>query len=326
MLTRPLRVAALAGAAAVAAARVPPSWVTYVDPTEHAFTLDVPTGYRVQGGTVRVTRIDPRLDIRATSPDGGVSIHLGDPSIPNFGEPNAWRREGTTYQLSGGQRLLIARYTPGVEFAYRYGQRLMQSICAKPELKAARPVPNPPRFSYWASAGTTVISGEAYFLCPDQGKVGYAFVSTAETHMQGSATWVVPEVMSFVASKPQAGAAFSMIQHMYYSVVVDQNWLAQLLRAQGAYGDQSYANFKAQLAADAQQMRRIDAAQQSNFQAIDNIISGITPTVDRTTGERHDVMNATGDYHWVDGQGHTVTTKSYIAPGPFDHPLQPIQP
>lgn len=307
-------------------AAVSVSWVHYVDPAEHAFALDVPAGYQVQGGTVRVTPIDPRLDIRATSPDGSVRIHLGDPTIPNFGEPSPYQREGTTATLSGGQRLFIARYSPGVQFAYVYGQRLMQSICPKPELKAARPVPNPPRFSYWASAGTTVVSGEAYFLCPDQKKVGYVFASTGETHMQASRTWTVPEIMSFVASTSQAGAAFAMTQHMYYSMVIDQNWMAQLLRAQGAAGDQAYANFKSQLAADAAEMRRIDAHQQSNFQAMDNIISGITPTVDPTTGERHDVMNGTGDYHWADGQGHTITTKSYIAPDPFDHPLQPIQP
>jgi len=303
-----------------------PSWVQYVDPAEHAFTLDVPSGYHVEGGTVRVSPIDPRLDIRATSPDGHTIMHIGDPSLPNFAEPSPYRREGSSIQLSGGQRLMVARYSPGVEFAYAYGEKLMQSICQKPELKAARAVPNPPRFSYWASAGTTVVSGEAYFLCPDQGTVGYVFASTGETNMQGSRTWTVPEIIRFAAPKAEAGHAFAMIQHMYYSIVVDQNWLAQLLRAQGTYGSQAYANFKAQLAADAEQMRRIDAAQQSNFQAMDNIISGITPTVDPTTGERHDVMNGTGDYHWVDGQGHTTTTKSYIAPSPFDRPLQEIHP
>jgi hypothetical protein len=302
------------------------SWVRYVDPAEHAFTLDVPAGYQVHGGTVRASPIDPRADIRALSPDGRITLHIGDSNLPNFGEPGPYRREGTTVQLSGGQRLMIARYSPGVEFAYAYGQRLMQATCAKPELKAARPVPNPPRFSYWASTGTTVMSGEAYFLCPDQKTVGYVFASTAETRMQASRIWTVPEIMSLVAPAHDAGPAFEMLQHMHYSLVVDQNWLAQLLRAQGAYGNQTYANYKAELAADADQMRRIDAAQQSNFQAMDNIISGITPTVDPTTGERHDVMNGTGDYHWVDGQGHVTTTKSYIAPSPFAHPLQAVQP
>lgn len=314
---------ALAAAVVLAVSGV--SWVHYVDPAEHAFILDVPAGYEVQGGTVRVSQIDPRLDVRATAPDGSVKIHLGNSKLPNFAEPSPYRREGTTIQLSGGQQLMVARYSPGVEFAYVYGQQLMQKVCPKPELKAARAVPNPPRFSYWASAGTTVMSGEAYFLCPDQGSVGYVFASTGETNMQGSRSWTVSEIMSFVASKHEAGPAFEMLQHMYYSIVLDQNWVAQLLRAQGAYGDQSYANFKAQLAADAEQMRRIDAAQQSNFQAMDNIISGITPTVDPTTGERHDVMNGTGDYYWTDGQGRTKTTKSYIAPGPFDRPLQPTQ-
>jgi hypothetical protein len=313
-------------AAALTLAAVLLSWTRYVDPAEHAFTLDVPAGYRVQGGTVRVSPIDPRVDVRATAPDGSVTLHIGDPGIPQFAEPSPYRREGTSVQFTDGHRLMVERYSPGVQFAYAYGQRLMQSTCAKPQLKAARPVPNPPRFSYWASAGTTVVSGEAYFLCPDQGTVGYVFASTGETRMSGSRTWAVEEIMSFTAAKREAGSAFEMLQHMYYSIVVDQNWLAQLLRAQGAYGNQSYQNFKAQLAADAEQMKKIDAAQQSNFQAMDNIISGITPTVDPTTGERHDVMNGTGDYHWVDGQGNVTTTKSYIAPGPFDRPLQPTQP
>lgn len=86
---------------------------------------------------MRVSQIDPRLDIRAKAPDGSVTIHLGDPTLPNFAEPSPYRREGTSVQLSGGQRLFVARYSPGVEFAYAYGQKMMQSFCAKPELKAA---------------------------------------------------------------------------------------------------------------------------------------------------------------------------------------------
>jgi hypothetical protein len=231
------------------------------------------------------------------------------------------RRLQTLQTLTAGHLDPLAR-DPGVEFAYAYGRHMMLSVCKTPELKAARPVPNPARFSYWGPAGTSVASGEAYFVCRAEGKVGYVFASTAETRTQGSAIWTVPATMSFVAQTARAGTAMSMALHMSYSVVIDENWRTQLLRSQGAYGDRAAGDFKAQLAADAEQMHHIDEVQRSTFQAMDDVIAGVTPTVDPLTGERREQVTGTGNYYWVDGEGRTANTKSFIAPGPDYRPQQ----
>jgi hypothetical protein len=53
----------------------------WVDPSEHAFTVKVPVGWRITGGTHRNAPIDVRNFVRAESPDGTVKVWIDDPNI-----------------------------------------------------------------------------------------------------------------------------------------------------------------------------------------------------------------------------------------------------
>ena len=55
------------------------SWTTFVDPFEHAFTITIPAGWRVTGGLLRHSPIDPNMCMRLVSPDMRTLIILGDP-------------------------------------------------------------------------------------------------------------------------------------------------------------------------------------------------------------------------------------------------------
>jgi hypothetical protein len=65
----------------------PPSiaWATWTDPTEHAFAVQVPRGWRVKGGVTRPGPL-PVIAFETTDPSGSVGFMLS-PSTHTFTEP-----------------------------------------------------------------------------------------------------------------------------------------------------------------------------------------------------------------------------------------------
>src|SRR3954464_3820892 len=59
----------------------------WVDPTESAFSLDVPTGWKISGGIKRAS--DTRSEITMQSPDGQIVVKIGDVNVHlSYVEPN----------------------------------------------------------------------------------------------------------------------------------------------------------------------------------------------------------------------------------------------
>ena len=80
--TRSLMFLAAAGALAQ-----PGAWTTLQDTQERAFSVEVPQGWKAQGGMLRKGPLDPRVQIDMTSPDGRVSMRIGDFGIGGFTVP-----------------------------------------------------------------------------------------------------------------------------------------------------------------------------------------------------------------------------------------------
>ena len=78
---------------AAAGQRVTPvhlnSYTEWRDPGENAFTVSLPRGWQISGGTVRNTIVEPHYVIHAQSPDGGVEMFFDDPAIALREVPNA---------------------------------------------------------------------------------------------------------------------------------------------------------------------------------------------------------------------------------------------
>src|ERR1700722_5398087 len=117
-----------------AAARQPGvSFATWRDPAEGAFTVSVPQGWTVTGGTRRASQIDPRTSVDLRSPDGVLHVVLGDQSIGAFEVPDPVRlrmglREGQTIPAgpSSPMAVTLLRYMPGAQFAQQYIRRQCQ--------------------------------------------------------------------------------------------------------------------------------------------------------------------------------------------------------
>jgi hypothetical protein len=303
-------------------------WVKYTEPTEHAFTVDGPRGYTVKPLEVRRGPIDYVLQTRAVAPDNSIDVRINDGSIPAFSEPTPLNERlglhpGMTTE-SRGQRFMIRSYVAALPFAYDYAKQMMAPFCAQPALKAARPLPVP-AFAAPATPISSTDVGEVYFECPNHGRVGYLYVITTRMHDPSSpiGTWGVAVLVGFTSARARAGEGFAIARHMAFSVSPNPQWYAGVLQIAQQQNNQIMADFDRQQQVRQAQLAKVDDTQDRDEQAFDDIINGVTPTVDPQTGEKRDVATGSkGNYYWTDQNGHTVNTASWMAPGPNYRPLQ----
>src|ERR1700729_765436 len=54
------------------------TWTRVSDHTEHAFSVDAPTGWKVNGGVIRRSPMQPHIVIQIESPGGATRFILGN--------------------------------------------------------------------------------------------------------------------------------------------------------------------------------------------------------------------------------------------------------
>jgi hypothetical protein len=213
-------------------------WTTYRDPSEGAFTIEVPAGWRVSGGSKRFSQVEVRLGVEATSPDSKITLFYGDTSIPIFSAPNRMLamgglRVGSTYDMGMGVRTLIEPYATGANFAAAWGRSRVARECSQVSLLGHRGRPDSSQGidRVYASAGIqrSVQAGEASFHCnlggADAG--GYVFASTELVQSQMGAIWDVNAVLGTVAPTPRAAEAYALLSHMAASFTIDRGWMSR---------------------------------------------------------------------------------------------------
>jgi hypothetical protein len=173
------------------------SWVKWTDPIEGAFTVDVPAGWQVVGGTLRSTPSEPRAVIHARASDGSAQIFIGDEKIPDFIEPQnffiappegSWAAPG----------MMVMNYRPGEQYAREYGLNFFSWLSGQPATLAfSNPDPTAeaqiPRQGLLP--GATVSAGLAQFsiFSPQRPGIGVVYAVVIRTPMPGStgARWNV---------------------------------------------------------------------------------------------------------------------------------------
>jgi hypothetical protein len=275
--------------AAPAAASADVSWQKYQDPLEQAFVLDVPKGWTVKGGMFRLGYSDHREMIDMTSPDGKINIRMGDVAIPTYFLPNQFHHEGEVYDLGAQAKGTVSRYRTGQEFAEAYAKVRFAHVCQGLTEKSSSPPANPPKLPNGATMG------EATYTCSGaQGeRLAYSF---AETQLAGG-LWQVIKLASYLAPEAQFTMARDITIHATNSFQLSPEWIEkqneydrealvyQRERQQARLRQLSVqvAQFEMQMQAMQNQVNAFERGQaerQKQFQAFDNIISGITPTTD----------------------------------------------
>lgn len=309
----------------------PQQWIQFTDPNEHAFMLDVPSGWTVRGGLFRLGYSDERPMVDMRSPDGQIDLRLGDVAVPTYATPSPnHTREGEVYNLGAQAQMIVARYRTGPEFAVLYAPSRFSDICHNPQSDATAPeltvadyLPIPPNAAQSSS-------GQITYRC--QGAEGplvaYAYTKTALTGQ----IWQAPILASFAAPPDKVGEARSLLAHSAQSFRLDPEWMQyqQRLDAEGlqyqrqrqqgrmiALGQQ-VQQFEAKMQATQNQVNAFEAhqaAQAKQVEGFTDILNGVTPTTNPLTGETRKVWTGTQDNYWVNGQGQVVNSHDAPAAG-----------
>lgn len=210
-------------------------WTRYRDPNEGAFTINVPTGWRVTGGAYSVSATETRTMVEARSPDGATVLFFGDKDIPVFTVPNQMLamggfRPGSWYPVGFNQRLLVEPYQSGVQFASDWGTGRINRECPGARMTGARALPQAAQQMDYAyeqgGVRTSLQAGEAQFAC-GTGGAGYVFAATELVQTTGNAVWDVKHLAGFIAPAGHDKDAAGMLANFVASFRADPGWLAR---------------------------------------------------------------------------------------------------
>ncbi len=290
-----------------------PAWTTFQDPYEQAFTVEVPKGWKVGGGTDRVGLLDYRFMVDLNSPDGQTNIRIGDAAVPPFAPLDGRHAEGTADDLGPVAQAVFASYRTGPEFAVLYARVRFYQTCLNPTADTTDVKFSIPDV---APSGQQSSAGRIAYSCNSGQKVAYADART----VQSPNLWTVITLASFIAPPAQVSLAQSILVHMTQTFNINSAWIPYQ-QQMGALGTQIMVahtqQVMAQITAQVQQFEQKMQQEQAQFDSWDNIISGVTPTIDPLTGQAHDVWSGAGSEYWVDSQGNVVNSNSMPSGGGY---------
>jgi len=291
------------------ASSAPPAWTQFADPNDHAFTIDVPKGWRVQGGLVKRNPVDVSMFLRAISPDGGTMLILGDPGPATFHTPGydiGWR--GTPYR-------------PALDYARDYVERSVAPLCGGLTYQSG--VERPDIANGPLAQGTTWArhdAGAVTFTCTHAGKPVQVYLVVATYLLPPmlrteSTVWGLSLIAGCVAPASRIAASKQIVRQMLVSARLDPQWaqrqhavigaatgyVNQVDAATQAAFDRSLAHAKAQ--------QRAMAQEYNDF----NDVQTQTGTFESLSGAQVRMDN-TQAYHWMNTAGQGAQTSTPAPP------------
>jgi hypothetical protein len=306
------------GLAPVPAVPIVDNWDKFIDPREHAFSLDVPQNWQITGGTVRRNALQFRNWVSAISPDGQTVIAINDPTEWSYIAPSpllemSGFHVGSVYN-GGGPTYTVFPVQSGEQFAVSWGQSRLNRRCSAVRVTGHRARPDlTQRVSF---LGITHDVGEASFSCKrdDMEMSGYALVNM--TYLGNTGIWYSDAIQAFLAPSKEAGVAAGVLAHMVQSFELNLAWLSQV-STNAASISQAAARTNAAISHD------IMAGWERRGAVIDRVMDedsrarlGIDFYKDPVTGDRYTVNNQ-HEYYWVNAGGKVVGTATDAAPSGY---------
>jgi hypothetical protein len=307
-----------APARATAAVSVAPlkvsGYASFTEPSEHAFTMEIPSGWQATGSLMRRAALQISPFVRTLSPDRMTYLMVGEPTLLTYTPPNAttlrlgWR-EGSLHDGGLGGVSMLLRYIPGTQFAKLYGQVALGGLCPQLRLEGSQD-----RQDFVAAADQlipTVIpsvstGGEASFSCRHGGQDMVVRVDAVTRNTRDNVYWSVIFLRALIAPQSQADAAQEVLKHMTVTFRYDPQWVQR----QNEISKESAAAIRQQVAAAerAEQgvIQKLNQTDQ-NFQDIDDIVSGYSTYRDDRTGNTYKLSN-TDPGKWADDSGRVIST------------------
>lgn len=328
-----------------------PGPVRFVEPTEGAFSLVVPGGWRAEGGVARGAS-EPRPWYRVVSPGGGAELRGSDPRVPSFLDPS-FGMMGMAVPTPG---LVQRPYTPPVPFAAEYARLLARESGAREfELTGRRDVESilrdDPRPEARSRVHQMLQNGAEMagvtFECPDRGLSGLVDVVTLRTAMPLGLWWspILTALVGPTEAWPHVKATLLHIARSYATLPAWQQTQSLVQQAQhqmamdtiatgtrvmniharsgmdaiAAHGHR--AHLAAQTAAEmsamqSQSWREAQASDDERQRRAVNAINEAVDLVDPATGQVYRGAPAGYASYWTDGADRVVASQGHDNPDP----------
>jgi hypothetical protein len=109
-------------------------FVRWDDPKEHAYSVDVPQGWTVEGGAFRVESSDVRMMNRVISPEKDMMVQVGNENIPTtFIVPTPLMRqtyrgvpEGVPFSPNHMGQMMLLHYMPALDYNKWYLDKVIK--------------------------------------------------------------------------------------------------------------------------------------------------------------------------------------------------------
>jgi hypothetical protein len=315
-------------APSVAALKVS-AYANFTDPSENAFSVEVPKGWAAVGSVTRRAALQISPFVRALSPDKMTYLMVGEPTLLTYTPPNpmttrlGWR-EGSLHNAGLGGVSMLLRYLRGVQFAQLYGQTALAGLCPQMRLEGVQE-----RTDLAAAADKmipTVIpsvstGGEASFSCrhgADNMAVRVDAVTRAD---RNGVMWNVVFLRAFITPQTQADAAQEALQHMTLSFRFDPRWLQQQNELSRRSGQAIQLQVEQAERAEQTVISKLNATDE-NFTHMDDIVSGYSTYRDDQTGQTYKLSNANPG-KWVGDGGRILSTPNNYPP-PWTPSARPL--
>ena len=320
---------------------IEPEWETYRDPTEHAFSMDVPKGWLVQGGVYRFGYIDVRSMIDLRSPDGKIVVRINDASVPAYQMPSPYTPPpGQPYVKPGLFQMIVSPYVEGKRFAEMYAPRRFGPVCQQ-----VTPLPGNWHITpsqHLDPPGGRSTEGRVVYSCQTAAGPRIAAVYARTTLFQhpGTSFWTV-FLISVLETADQADYATAVITHMVASIKKNPQWEAyqnqmtqmaiQALNQQtqqsinqlsAVYHNNARQQF-ANLAAGQERFRARMDAQDRQHENFCDILVGQANMIDPMSGQAFKVSTGPYNNYYRNGRGDIVNAN--VSPGIGFHQINPFE-
>ncbi|MFN6955902.1 MAG: hypothetical protein ACK4PG_14010 [Acetobacteraceae bacterium] len=271
----------------------------WTDPNEAAFSVDLPAGWRIEGGLLR-HGTSPRTAVRAVSPDGRGVIFIGDPALPRFILPspvldNLGYREGMSYP---GGTDVIMRFRHALEIGPELLQRRLGPLQVtqrrdRPDMAAFRAQRQP----VMQGSSAHVTMGEADIRLAD-GRVALLNVSTSGYVVPGlGGGWAVEDFYGFAGPAPEAAVLGATLARVMGSFAVNPRWFAMERRMQAQDAARWMAYFRDSSARQQAMLEERWESGRQRHEAMQDILGGTVRLTDPRTGERFQAPQGSRFYY-----------------------------
>lgn len=321
------------------------NFVDWKDPHENAFSVAVPMGWHVIGGTYRLSPVDVRYAVVMDSPDGQLRASIGDSMVGAFTQPTPALAakglvEGNYQLLDDGSKLEILQYMSGQKFARSYVETLVSRECSQPQFSYGAPREDLAAiFSQSASeegfSDGFLTAGEVEFSCSLDGRQanGKFVAATLRVGHSESALWFVYRLYGYIALAGRAQDGEKVMTDILQTLKFNSKWQAlkkntadPSVEPDNPLSHEIQQRAEEDLIDDQRQMAEMTARSYEQrkrvYDAVDHklesAVLGTLEIVDRENGTRYKITDF-DDFHFVGTDGYVYTAN---APGTSEQTLR----